>query len=142
MSLSGACGKRDSRLCAMNTQADRILIGNSFPLTLIRGHRVVCEEIALDALREKLAGAEVVSFWGHENTRLAAEAVLGVSLAPKMPRPAITLSAEARPQLEGYTFDTCWVLSPDYRKDFRPAIGQEVPLDAMRGWHVLKLTWQ
>ena len=93
-------------------QKNHVLVGNAFPLSLVR------------------------------NTRLAAEAVLGVSLAPKTPRPAITLSAEARPQLEGYTFDTCWVLSPDYRKDFRPAIGQEVPLDAIRGWHALKLTWQ
>ncbi len=123
-------------------QKNHVLVGNAFPLSLVRNTRLLVESKSVDDLREMLVGAEVVSFWGHENTRLAAEAVLGVSLAPKMPRPAITLSAEARPQLEGYTFDTCWVLSPDYRKDFRPAIGQEVPLDAIRGWHVLKLTWQ
>lgn len=123
-------------------QKNPVLVGNAFPLSLVRNTRLLVESKSVDDLRGMLVGAEVVSFWGHENTRDAAEAVLGVSLAPETPRPAITLSAEARPQLAGRTFDTCWVLSPDYRRDFRPAIGQEVPLSAIRGWHVLKLTWQ
>lgn len=119
-----------------------VLVGNAFPLSLVRTARLVVESKTIADLHAALAGAEVVSFWGHENTRPAAEAVLGVSLAPKTPRPAITLSAEARPQLDGLTFDTCWILSPDYRAGFRPGIGQEVAMDAIMGWHVLKLTWQ
>ena len=43
--------------------------------------------------------------------------------------------------LEGEVFDTCWLLSPDYEQGFRPAIGTEVGLDQIAGWHVLKLTW-
>lgn len=141
MSLSGACGKRDGRLCAMNTQADRILIGNSFPLTLIRGHRVVCEEIALDALREKLAGTEVVSFWGHENTRAVAEAILGVGLKPACDRPVLKLDSEGYPAYEGVRHRVCYVLSPDYVEARRPAVGEVVPADAIRAWYALRLVW-
>lgn len=123
-------------------QKNHVLVGNAFPLSLVRNTRLMVESKSVDDLREMLVGAEVVSFWGHENTRLAAEAVLGVSLAPKTPRPAILLSSESRPQLDGRTFDICWILSPDYRAGFRPAIGQEVAATAIVGWHVLKLTWQ
>lgn len=123
-------------------QSTPVLVGNVFPLSLVRTARLVVESKTIADLHAALVGTEVVSFWGHENTRPAAEAVLGVSLAPRTPRPAITLSAEARPQLEGFAFDTCWILSPDYRMGFRPEIGQEVAMDAIMGWHVLKLTWQ
>ncbi len=118
-----------------------VLVGNAFPMSLVRCARLLVESKSVGDLRAALAGAAVVSFWGHENTRPAAEAALGVALAPKTPRPAIALSADARPQLEGRTFDVCWILSPDYRKGFRPAVGEEVAPDAICGWHVLKLTW-
>ena len=65
---------------------------------LIRGHRVEIREIPLEELRTLLADAEVASFWGHENTRAAAEAILGVSLAPRTARPALTLDAEGYPR--------------------------------------------
>lgn len=103
---------------------------------------MVVESLPLQTLQDALAGAEVSSFWGHENTRAAAESVLGVSLLPRAPRPAMTLSPDMRPMLYGEVFDTCWLLSPDYREGFRPAIGQEVGLDQIEGWHVLKLTWK
>ena len=119
-----------------------VLIGNAFPLSLMRSARITVESMSVADLRAALADAPVASFWGHENTRPAAESVLGVSLAPKTPRPAVTLSPAKRPQLDGHEFDTCWVLSPDYRPGFRPAIGEEVAADAIKGWHVLKLTWQ
>ena len=100
------------------------------------------ESKPLAALKEALADAEVASFWGHENTRAAAEGVLGISLAPRTERPAVTLSPEERPMLDGEEFDTCWLLSPDYPEGFRPPIGVEVSPDQIVGWHVLKLTWQ
>lgn len=100
------------------------------------------ESESVATLRDALAGAEVVSFWGHENTRAAAESVLGVTLRPRSERPAVTLSPEKRPMLYGEEFGVCWLLSPDYPEGFRPAIGVEVSPDQIAGWHVLKLTWQ
>ena len=128
----------------MNKQGTktRLLIGNSFPFSLVRCERMVVESKPLAALKEALAGAEVASFWGHENTRAAAEGVLGVSLRPRTERPAVTLSSGNRPMLDGDEFDTCWLLSPDYPEGFRPAIGTEVTPEQIAGWHVLKLTWQ
>lgn len=120
----------------------RILVGNAFPFSLVRCARLVAERKPLAELRAALAVAEVASFWGHENTRSAAETVLGVRLAPRTERPAVTLSPEGLPILDGDVFDICWLLSPDYPKGFRPAIGAEVTPDQIKGWHVLKLTWQ
>ena len=120
----------------------RVLIGNSFPFSLVRCERMVAEAMSLADLRAAIAGSEVVSFWGHANTRAAAEAVLGVSLAPRSDRPALTLSPEGLPMLDGDAFETCWLLSPDYPEGFRPAIGVEVGPEQIKGWHVLKLTWQ
>ncbi len=119
----------------------RLLIGNSFPFSLVRCARLVVEQRPVAELRVALAGAEVASFWGHENTRTAAEGVLGVSLRPRMERPAVTLSSGGLPMLDDETFDTCWLLSPDYPDGFRPPIGVEVTPEQIAGWHVLKLTW-
>ena len=125
-----------------NEAKQKILIGNSFPFSLIRCKRMLVESQTLASLRKALLGAEVVSFWGHENTRVAAESVLGVSLVPRMERPAVTLAPDKRPMLYGEVFDVCWLLSPDYPEGFRPPIGEEVSPDHIEGWHVLKLTWQ
>jgi hypothetical protein len=120
----------------------KILIGNSFPFGLVRCAKLTVESVSLAELRASLVESEVVSFWGHSNTRISAEAILGVSLLPKTERPAITLTAEGLPMLEGEVFDTCWLLSPDYEQGFRPAIGVEVGLEQITGWHILKLTWE
>ncbi|MBP5509340.1 MAG: hypothetical protein J6Z49_00305 [Kiritimatiellae bacterium] len=126
-----------------NKTEQRVLIGNVFPFSLVRCKRLIVESEAISTLRAVLAGgAGVASFWGHENTRAAAEAVLGVSLAPRTERPALTLSPGKCPMLDGEVFDVCWLLSPDYPEGFRPAIGEEVSPDQIAGWHVLKLTWQ
>lgn len=128
----------------MNKQRteSKILIGNSFPFSLVRCPRLLVESVSLAELKSHFAGSEIVSFWGHANTRMAAESVLGVSLLPKTERPAIVLTAEGLPMLDGEVFDTCWLLSPDYQQGFRPAIGQEVGPGMISGWHVLKLTWK
>ena len=128
----------------MNTTGtkSKVLVGNSFPFSLIRCNRLIVEQQPITELKAKLADAEVASFWGHANTRAAAESVLGVSLAPRSERPALTLSPEGLPTLDGDTFDTCWLLSPDYPEGFRPAIGTEVGPEQIAGWHVLKLIWQ
>lgn len=120
----------------------KILVGNSFPFSLIRCERLIVEQKPISELKDALASAEVASFWGHENTRAAAESVLGVSLATHGVRPAVTLSPAQRPMLDGEEFSSCWLLSPDYPEGFRPAIGTEVGPEQIKGWHVLKLSWQ
>lgn len=120
----------------------RTLIGNTFPLSLVRGHRVVIDELPLEELRAVLATSEVASFWGHENTRAVAEAVLGVSLKPATERPAMMLDEAAYPTLDGHQYTTCYVLSPDYAPGYRPAIGVEVAAEDIRAWHALRLEWK
>ena len=122
-------------------QRKRVLIGNSFPLSLVRNHRVEIEEIGVEALRRVLTESDPVSFWGHENSRSLAESVLSVSLKTATARPAMTLDGEGFPTLDGQRFTECHVLSPDYAPGFRPSIGSEVPSDAIHAWHALRLSW-
>ena len=118
-----------------------ILIGNSFPFALLRRDANV-RILSLGALRDELAGARIASFWGHENTRAAAEAVLGgVSLRPATERPALTLSPDGTPSLDGRAFRSCYVLAPDYRPGYRPAIGAEPGPSDILGWHALRVDW-
>lgn len=124
-----------------------VLIGNTFPVTLVRGWRVALEEVPAGALREVLgrAGARVHSFWGHEETRRAAEGWLGLAegaLAPRVARPAVRLDAAGRPTLDGVSFGTCWVLSPDVAGGGRPAPGTAAQPAAIVGWHLLRLRWE
>lgn len=117
------------------------MIGNSFPLSLVRNRTVTINERDVGALREMLPGSLVYSFWGHENTRNEAEAVLGVSLKPEVERPAIVLDGESLPMLGGVSFRECWVLSPDYASILRPEIGNEVGPGEISAWHALHLCW-
>lgn len=118
-----------------------ILIGNSFPFALLRRDADV-RMLSLDALRTELVGAEIVSFWGHENTRAAAEVVLGgVSLRPATERPALALTPDGLPSLYGRAFRSCYVLAPDYRPGYRPAIGTEPGPNDILGWHALRVDW-
>ena len=119
-----------------------ILIGNSFSMTLIRNHQVTIKEIKIGKLKALASSDGVVSYWGHENTRKAAEEVVGCSLMPTSERPAITLDENFYPQLDGKTFRQGYVLSPEYRPGFRPAIGTEVSASDIVGWHALKLSWK
>ena len=118
-----------------------ILVGNTFPFALLRRDANI-RVLTLDALRQALDGAEIVSFWGHENSRAAAEAILGgVSLRPATERPALSLSPDGLPVLDGRTFRTCFVLAPDYRPGYRPAIGEEPTPSDILGWHALRIDW-
>ena len=119
----------------------KVLLGNAFSMTLIRGRAVLVQEIPVEALAAVVAEAEVCSFWGHANTCAAAERVLGVDLKPASERPAIVLDAQGLPSLGGESFRVCYVLSPEYRPGFRPAIGTEVGAGEIKGWHALKLRW-
>lgn len=118
-----------------------ILIGNTFPFALLQ-RDVNVRMLSLDDLRSSLAGAEIVSFWGHENSRAEAEVLLGgVSLRPETSRPALTLSPDGLPSLGGRVFRSCFVLAPGYRPGFRPAIGAETSSSDILGWHALRVDW-
>lgn len=118
-----------------------ILIGNTFPFALLRRDANV-HALSLEDLRSALAGAHVTSFWGHENTRAAAEAVLGgVSLRPATERPALALTSDGLPSLDGRAFRSCYVLAPDYRPGFRPTVGAEPGPSDILGWHALRIDW-
>ena len=118
-----------------------ILIGNTFPFALLRRDANI-RTLSIDALRSALADSGIASFWGHENTRAAAEALLGgVSLRPATERPALTLSPDGLPMLDGRVFRTCFVLAPDYRPGYRPAIGEEPAPSDILGWHALRIDW-
>jgi hypothetical protein len=118
-----------------------LLIGNAFSLTLIR-REVHISPRPLEALKEAAAGAEVHSFWGHQETLAAASATAGFDLScAHEDRPTIRLSPDLLPVLNGREFAECWVLSPNYKDGLRPAIGQAVPLDHILGWNVLQLKW-
>ncbi len=118
-----------------------ILIGNSFPLSLVR-RPVSIRTVPFSWLKARLGSRPVISFWGHANSRPAAEALLGVSLATASERPALSLSAENYPVLDGMPFSSCYVLSPDYRPGFRPDIGAEVPPSDILSWHLLRIDWK
>lgn len=118
-----------------------ILIGNSFPLSLIR-RKVTIQMQALDALRDAVSKATVVSYWGHDNTLCLAETFAGCGLAPMSERPVLNLSDENLPALGSQVFFEVWILSPDYIGSFRPAAGEEVPAEQISGWQILKITWE
>jgi len=121
--------------------AKSILIGNSFPLGLIRRSVRICTETPT-SFRAATAHCTVVSFWGHENTRQCAQQFSGIDLTPKTERPVVKLNRDALPELNGKTFHECWILSPDYKDSFRPSIGEEVPAGQIEGWQILKITWE
>ena len=118
-----------------------ILIGNTFPFALLRRDANI-RTLSIDALRSALADSGIASFWGHENTRSAAETILGgVSLRPATERPALTLSPDGLPMLDGRVFRTCFVLAPDYHPGYRPAVGEETTPSDILGWHALRIDW-
>jgi hypothetical protein len=120
--------------------SNKILLGSTFPLTLIRRH-VEIFPVAIDELRHILKESETHSFWGHENTVEVANRLLGIDVRPKQSRPAVVLDGEGYPTLGGCIFRECWVLSPEYEPGFRPVIGQEVASESVKGWQVLRIIW-
>ena len=71
----------------------------------------------------------------------AASAAVGFDLSPAEERPVLTLSPEALPALGDEVFRECWILSPDFRRSFRPAVGDELKPDEICSWQCLHLVW-
>lgn len=120
---------------------EKVLIGNSFPLSLVRKGTVTMTCRPVEELRRLAQASVVTSYWGHENTRRIAEGLLGVSLKPRTARPALCLAPDGRLLLDGESFETCWVLSPDYKEGRRPAVGEEVGPEKIAGWQAVKISW-
>lgn len=118
-----------------------LLFSNSFPFALVRRPLSVRPR-SLGDLLAALAERPYRSAWGHANTLPAAKALVGRDLTPANERPALTLSRDGFPVLDGETFDECWLLSPDYTPGFRPQVGEEVPPEKILGWQVLQLEWE
>jgi len=118
-----------------------VLIGNSFPLSLIRRSvRIVPMDKA--SFLEAVRGKCLLSFWGHTNTLAAVQEWTGLDLTPATERPAVVLSPEGLPCFDGQVFHDCLILSPDYRQGFRPCLGDEVGAENILGWQVLKIIWE
>lgn len=124
----------------MPTQSP-ILVGNSFPLPLIR-RTVHITMVPREELLQIIQERPIASFWGHANTLAAASDWLGRDLTPATERPALALSPNRLPMLDGHEYRECYVLSPDYRPGFRPALGVEVPSTEILGWQLLRLYWE
>lgn len=120
---------------------EKILIGNSFPLSLIR-RPVRMFPCSQEELKNALVSGEIVSYWGHRNTLAAANALLGYDLTPRSDRPVVRLTADFLPELEGIKFKECWIVSPNYSSDFRPAIGEEIPPEKIASWQCLKIIFE
>ena len=119
----------------------KILVGNGFPMNLIR-RAVKVTPVDICEFRNKLKNVEVVSFWGHENTIGIASDFVGADLSPCQERPVVMLDGNAYPSYHGHEFRECYILSADYVAGFRPAIGEEVSVEKIRGWTPLRIEWE
>lgn len=125
----------------LSNQKPKLLIGNSFPLSLIV-RRVVIEPRSLEEMRARITEATAVSFWGHPSTLAVASAAAGKDLTPSSTRPALILDAAGLPSLAGESFAECWVVSPEFAAGFRPAPDMAVSPDKILRWRALKLAWR
>lgn len=116
------------------------LLGNTFPLTLVR-RRCQMLPIPMEMATQLLALDGFESFWGHSNTTAAAKAQLGLDVTPTTDRPAITLDEQLLPVLNGTTATEVLVVSPEYRPGFRPAMGVEVGPEDILGWQAILVTF-
>ena len=123
------------------TDTSSVLIGNSFPLSLIRRNvRIV--PVGKKELLAEINGSRIASFWGHSNTLAVINGWLGLDLTPKAERPTLCLSGNKLPLLDGVEYQACFIISPDYRPGFRPTIGAEVDAANIMGWQILKIIWE
>lgn len=117
-----------------------VLVGSTFPLSLIRRSVLITIE-TFEGLKAQLKQKKIASFWGHQTTIAVANQLLRVDVRPSKDRPVIHLTPDQLPALGEAIFDECWVISPDYHGSYRPKIGEEVSVDKIAGWQVLKIKW-
>jgi len=71
-----------------------------------------------------------------------AQQAMGISFVPATERPVLVLDAAGYPLLDGISFRDCWIVTPVYADAFRPRIREEVPLEMIRDWQVLRMRWE
>jgi hypothetical protein len=120
----------------------RLLVGNTFPLTLIRAPLRFTPRTHAEWHLALAQSQGILSYWGHGNSLGAASAWAGVDLTPATDRPAIVLDDRQRPGLDGQSFTHCWVLSPNYAPGFRPKEGEVAPTEAILGRQALEIVWE
>ena len=117
------------------------ITGNTFPINLIRRKvRIVPE--TFENYCAALNQGQWESFWGHANTLPIVNSLVGKDLTPKIERPAISIDNLGYPSLFGKSYSECWILSPNYIENFRPAIGVEVKASDIKSWDVLHMFWE
>ena len=121
-------------------EAETFITGNSFPVNLFRRKAEVIPETFENYLA-KLHRGQWESYWGHSNTLEAVNRLCGVDLTPREVRPALSVDTEGYPVLYGKSYRECWVLTPEYRPEFRPAIGVEVTNSDILSWQVVRILW-
>jgi len=125
----------------MKNERKKILIGNTFPLPLVR-RAVRIAPYSLNDLKMELKDADVFSFWGHVDTKVIVEGMLNIKLDDKSIRKPLCLSKNNLPMLDGVEFDKCFVISPNYRNGFRPALNKTVSVDDILSWDGLCISWE
>jgi hypothetical protein len=115
-----------------------LLLGNTFPTALIR-RRVIIEPHPVADLASRLQQEPHLSFWGHENTRALASAILGVDITRS--RVGLALDSDHLPSLASQSFTEVFILSPNYAPGFRPTLGMEVTPEEITGWQVLLINF-
>ena len=118
----------------------QFLVDNTFPFSLIR-HSARVTSVNLEKMKAAMKERTWASFWGHENTVDAASSILCQDIRPSHKRPALSLSKDGLPSLDGHAYAEAWILSAEFTKDFRPQIGEEIPLEKIKGWQVLQIEW-
>lgn len=118
--------------------SERYLITNSYPFSLVR-REVHVRPVDMEWVKGKLNNSYFGSAWGHANTINTINQMLGVDVTPTEERPAIVLSEEGFPMLNGETFHSVIVISPDFVEGYRPDLREEITEDVIIGWHALLL---
>src|ERR1700732_3860438 len=95
-----------------------ILIGSTFPLSLIRC-LVSIAPATVEELRMELS-QPVASSGDTPTPSRRPTSCSAATSRRKAPEDKL-------PSLDGQRFDECWVLSPEYKPGYRPGIGEEVP---------------
>jgi hypothetical protein len=127
----------------MVSSSHPILVGNSFPWALVERPIRAIPASQVDLQTACLSATGVHSFWGHPSTLQAASAFAGLDLTPRSARPALVLSPENLPTLDGHSFDEVWLISPRYHSpSFRPRENSPVGPEEIARWQVLRITWE
>ncbi|NIA31575.1 MAG: hypothetical protein GWP06_16915 [Actinobacteria bacterium] len=121
--------------------AQKFIITNVYPFSLVR-RKMIAVPVELKDVIVSLKSGTFASAWGHRNTLEVVNKMLGVDITPASERPAIVLDAQYFPTLNGDQFTKVVLVSPNFKKGFRPKIGEEVPEKAILGWQALLLDFE